>query len=96
MRHLDANNLLQYASHLKGQRLFTISREKPFTVRVTPDGLEITPGSTGEPRKVSAELVQRVCDEYSQSKSTSPGDYQRMTFDASYLIALIDGFQNQR
>jgi hypothetical protein len=41
---------------------------------------------------VSAERIQRVCDEFAQSKSIKPGDYQTITFDASYLMALVDGF----
>jgi hypothetical protein len=89
---IDANNLLNYASSLEGQELLTLKRKSAFAVKVTPDGIEIIPGSTGELRRVSRERIKQVCDEYAHSKSLSPGDYQHITFDASYLVSLIHGF----
>jgi len=90
---LDANNLLNYASRLEGQELLTLKRKSAFAVKkVTADGIEIIPGSTGELRRVSRERIKQVCDEYARSKSLNPGDYQAITFDASYLMSLIHGF----
>lgn len=40
-------------------------------------------------------MIQKVCEEYQQSLSIRPGHYQKITFDASYLLALIDRFIHQ-
>jgi hypothetical protein len=90
--HLDANNLLSFAATLERRELVTLKRKMAFEVKVTPDGLEIIPGSTGKCRRVSSGRIQRVCDEFGHSKSIKPGDYRTATRDASYLIALIDAY----
>src|SRR5439155_26327825 len=96
MNALTADDLLRFGSTLEGERLTTLRYSKPFTLRVLPNGLEITPGSSGEPRLVFREMVQAVCDEYKRSRSTRPSDYQAITFDVSYLLALIDRYFRQR
>jgi hypothetical protein len=86
---LTADHLLRFASTLEGERLSTLARGAEFTLRVLPAGVEITPTSSGEPRLVSREIVQAVCDEYLQSQSLRPSDYKDVSFDASYLLAVI-------
>jgi hypothetical protein len=90
---LTADSLLRFASGLEGERLTTMARGAAFTLRVLPVGIEITPESSGEARLVPREKVGRVCAEFQRLRSTKPGDYQAITFDASYLLAVIDLYE---
>ena len=92
---LDANSLLGYVDALDNRQLVTLARKKPFNVRATPDGIEIIPASK-HLRRVSREKIQRLCNEYTHSKSMKPGDYKAVSFDASYLLAVVDGFLHDR
>jgi plasmid stabilization system protein ParE len=89
---LTAETLLRFTATLEGKRIQTLAQRAVFTVRVLPAGVEITPVSTRKPRLVAREVVDRVCEEYSRSHSMQPGHYQAITFDASYLLALISRY----
>ena len=89
MASLTANDLLRYASALEGQRLTTAGGRAAFTVRVLPRGIEVTPESSGNPRIVPRAAIQLVIEEYEQSRNLQPGQYQSITFDASYLLGII-------
>lgn len=86
----SAGALLRFASSVEGERLATLSGRAQFTVRVLPTGIEVTPVSSGKPRLIPTAMIGRVCDVYLHSRSLKPGDYQDITFDASYLLALIE------
>jgi hypothetical protein len=96
MTTLTADHLLQYASRLEGQRLTTAGGRATFTIRVLPRGLEVTPESSGNARIISLQIIQLVIDQYEQSRNLQPGQYQSITFDASYLLALIAHFLHER
>ena len=84
-----AKELLQFASTLEGETMATRARQAAFSICVVPEGLEITPASSGTPRVVRKEKIQSVLDEYARSGSIRPTDYLTVTFDSSYLLALI-------
>jgi hypothetical protein len=92
MPNVTPTDLLRFASGLEGARLTTTARRAGFEVHVVPAGLEITPESTRKPRLVSRDTVQMVLNEYERTRSTRPGKYQHITFDASYLLALVDRY----
>jgi hypothetical protein len=92
MATLTVDQLLGYASGLEAEQLTTAGGRATFTVRVLPRGLEVTPTSSGTSRIVGREIIQLVIDEYEQSRNLSPGQYQSITFDASYLLAIIAHF----
>lgn len=89
MAGITADELLRYASTLEGQLLTTAGGRATFTIRVLPRGIEVTPESSGTPRIVPRETLQLVIDEYEQSRNLAPGQYQSITFDASYLLGII-------
>jgi hypothetical protein len=37
-------------------------------------------------------MIDRFCEQYDRTGSTRPVDYQDITFDASYLLALMDTY----
>jgi hypothetical protein len=83
------DKLLDFASSLEGDQLKTAGGRATFTLRVVPRGIEVTPASSGKPRLVSREMIQLVLDEYERSRNLTPGQYQAITFDASYLLVVI-------
>jgi hypothetical protein len=89
MAERTADELLRYASKLEGQRLKTAGGRATFTVRVLSHGLEVTPDSSGTPRVIPRETIQLVIDEYEQSRNLQPGQYQSITFNASYILSII-------
>lgn len=90
MYPLTAKRLLQFASTLEGENLTTRAQQAAFSVCVVPDGLEITPASSGTPRVVRREKIQSVLDEYARTESNRTTDYLKVTFNSSYLLALIN------
>jgi hypothetical protein len=90
---LNARNIVNYVNGLSDKRLRNLMRQKPFTVMSTPDGIEIPRASSRKPRHVSFGRIQGVCEDFLRSKSMKPADYHTITFDASYLLAIIDGLQ---
>lgn len=84
-----ANELLRFVSTLEGETLVTGAQQAAFSVCVVPEGLKITPASSGTSRVVRREQIRRVLDEYARSGSTRPVDYQSVSFNSSYLLALI-------
>lgn len=93
---LTADELLRDASGLEGQQLTTAGGRAAFTVRVLPRGLEVTPASSGTPRMIPRETIQLVIDQYELSRNLQPGQYQSITFDASYLLGIISHFLREQ
>lgn len=81
--------LIADAAELEGVELTTLTKAKPFQVRAARGGIEILP-SSGSPRLVNPERLQAVCEEFGRSRSLRPSNYTAITFDASYLLVLID------
>ena len=90
----SAEDFLAYASALENERLATAGGRAFFTLRAMPQGLEITPESSGKPRVVRRETIQLFLDEYQRSGKPQPAEYQGITFDASYLLAIIARYQH--
>jgi len=81
-------SLQDYVKGIEGKPLYTLARRRKFTARCGDDGLEYIPTSTGKPRRESRSVVERVLERYNRTGSLSPGDYQDITANASYLMAL--------
>ena len=74
---------------LDGSRLVTMARGRGFTVHASLDRIEYIPDSSGHPRPDSWERIALVIDRYNETRSKLPGDYQDLTYDASYVLALL-------
>lgn len=86
---MNAREFLRFASTLEGSRLETGVRRAGFRIRSGEAGLEITPESSGLTRVVKEGRIQQFLEEYRRSHSKTAGHYQDVTFDASYLLAVI-------
>lgn len=96
LEDFSADELIRYASKLEGQRLTTAGGRATFAVHVSLRGLEVTPESSAIPRIVTRETIQLVIEQYNRSRSLLPGQYQSITFDASYLLSIIDHYLEER
>jgi hypothetical protein len=89
MSQISVDELLRYASGLENERLTTAGGRASFSMKIVPQGIEITPDSSREPHIDDRETIQLVLDEYERSRNLQPGQYQEITADASYLLAII-------
>ena len=81
--------LVKFASTLEGERLETGVQRAGFRVSVSGSGIAVTPESTGRTRAIPRSSIERFLEEYGRVRSTKAGDYQQVSFDASYLLAII-------
>ena len=89
------DNLLAFSSALAGKTLTTLHRRKSFTVFVTGDTIEITPG-TGNVRNADRKYLGALLERMASTHSFRPSDYIDVTFNASYMLALVKLWQDRR
>lgn len=96
MHQVTANDIVSFVRSIEGQELKTAARNKAFTVRVVGNGIEYMPSSSSTPRAHPHKWLSRVCDEFSRTNSFKPGDYQRITVNASYALVIIAKYLEAR
>ena len=91
MLEVSPENLLKFAKEkLDKQELQTLHRKKAFAVEVKEGCLYFTPRSTHKkPRPHDGRYLQDVCDRFSKKQSYHPSDYRDLTYNASYILAII-------
>ncbi len=80
--------LRQFIQARSGETFHTLKRKAPFKAELHEGVLVITPRS-GISRRVPDSRIDRVCREHALSGSLQPGSHADVSFDASYLLALI-------
>ncbi|MDD4113513.1 MAG: hypothetical protein PHC56_10865 [Herbinix sp.] len=86
---IDYNGFIEFVKGLKGQTIYTIAKEKPFTVDVISNGLIYTPFSTMKPRTHIKNFIERVLERFETTESFKPADYHDISVNASYNLALL-------
>ena len=89
------DELLAFAGTLKGKQLQTLHRRKPFKVALVGGALEIIP-STGTPRATDRAHIGALLGHLKKTGSYQPGRYVDVTFNASYMLALVKAWQDSR
>jgi hypothetical protein len=84
----DVHNFVLTARRLK---LATPSQGKPFECEADKTTLYLK-NSAGNLRKIGRVELDEFCKEFSRTGSRSASYYQTQTFNASYLLALVDAF----
>ena len=92
----DIRDFMRFVKTLDGQALKTVAREKEFDVSVVRGGLEYTPRSTGKARFQEDRFIERVAERFADLRSFQPGDYHDITMNASYVVALIRHYLDER
>jgi len=70
----------------------TLDRGKGFEARNTVDGIVVIPESSGKKRPVKEEefrKIWRLCKDSPKEVRFRPGEYQRTTVNASYIITIM-------
>lgn len=93
---MTPRELIEIAKPLEDRRLQTRSRKAGFRIRVDDSALYIIPESTGVERRVSQKGIKAFLDEFGRSGVRRPGHYRDFTFDASYLLAILDASKETR
>jgi hypothetical protein len=86
------DELFAFARSVEGEPLQTLHRAKPFTVSVGGTKLNITPGSR-KPRATTRVRVAEVLKQLEKTGTFQPGRYQHLTYNASYVLALVKLWQ---
>lgn len=82
------DDLLELARRYEGQPLTTVTGTT-FFVGVYLDCPFFTPTSSGLGRSEGRKATEAFVARYNESGSLRPGDYARVSRDASYLIGLL-------
>ena len=80
--------LFAFARSVEGEPLETLHRPRPFSVLVDGAKLSITPGSR-KPRATTRIRVAEVLKKLEKTGTFQPGQYQHLTYNASYVLALV-------
>lgn len=83
------DNLLAYTRTLEGHILRTIAKGAKFRVSVREGYICYIPESTGKVRCHMFQFAKRVFDRFIRIRSFSPADYQDISVNASYMLAVI-------
>jgi hypothetical protein len=82
------DDLLALARRFEGQTLETVTGRK-FRVGVYLDCPFFTPESTGRGQSDGRAAAERFVERYNAIGSLRPGDYARVTRNASYYVGLL-------
>lgn len=85
--------LLDFARSKRGTILYTLKRKTPFRVEVSGNAFEFLPMS-GQARREGIAGADAVLKAFKAKRSWQMSDYQELTFNASYLLALLKGWQD--
>jgi len=91
----SADDLFGFCKTLRGETLRTMVRKTQFRIEVIDSCLEITPASSGGARRESKAAVSSLLARFDKTRSFQMSDYQDVSFNASYVLALVKAWQSQ-
>ena len=89
------SQFLDYCHTLKFKPIYTMARNKEFSVEIENDTIYFVPKTSGKRRRVDAGKTQEVLSQLSKFYDWSPGVYQAITFHASYILAVANHEKNK-
>ena len=88
-------DLVAFAKKIEGQPIYTLKRAKPFFVNVESGRLRFTPAKSSSVRRSNTEEIKSVLKRFADTGSFEPGKYSEISFNASYVLALVDAFRSK-
>jgi len=82
------DSFLDHCRSLSGKILHTGARSKPFSVEVEANTVFFIPQSSGKRRRADSAKTERILALLAESREWSPGQYQAITYHASYILAI--------
>jgi hypothetical protein len=92
--NITLQDLRGFAESINNEQLETLTRHKRFTFSLDHRGFHYIPESSGKPRIQENRYIERVLERFNQIWSMSPKDYQDISKNASYLLAVIKKYRN--
>jgi len=100
MRGIDivpsVDELFAFCRSLPAATWTTSVRRSIFTVEVDGNALAIIPSSSRAARREARQAVNAVLERLARTGSYRMSDYQDVSFNASYLLALVQAWQRHR
>ena len=87
-RGVTYDELVEIARQFEGQTLATVTGRR-FKVGISPRELFFTPESSGYGQSDGRRAHERFVERYNETGSLRPGDYSKVSRNASYLIGLL-------
>ncbi len=87
--------LFDFARSIKGQTLETLARGRKFTVEVIGTTLQYMPEKSHAERPESQKTLACLLAQLEETNSFQMSDYQKISFNASYDLALIKTWQRR-
>ncbi len=91
----STESLFSFCKRVKGETMTTAIQKTSFRVEVVGNNLEITPGSSKEPRRESKANVTLILARLAKTMSCQTSDYQDVSFNVSYVLALVKAWQDE-
>ncbi len=88
--------LFEFARSIKSQTMETMARGKKFTVDVVGTTLQFTPEESHAERPESQKNISCLLAELKETHSFQMSDYKKITFNASYDLALVKAWQQHQ
>lgn len=92
----SVDELFAYCRGAQGSNWTTAVRRSVFAVEVDGPALAITPASSRAARREGRETIKAVLERLERTGSYRMSDYADISFNASYLLALVQAFQHAR
>jgi len=89
----NIETLMAFARALEGEPLQTLFRKNTFYIKVIGDDLVFTPVSSRAPRRERCDQIKALLDELAKTGSFRKSDYADLSFNASYVLALVKQWQ---
>ena len=89
------SQLFDYCRSLDDVQLFTLAKNKEFSVEVENNSLFFVPKSSGKRRKADEKKTQEVLESFTRYNDWSQASYKSITFHASYILALLHHEKNK-
>lgn len=90
----SVDELFAFCRRTPGSSWTTAVRRSAFTVEVDGSALAITPASSRAARREGKEAVKAVLERLERTGSYRMSDYADISFNASYLLALVHAYQH--
>jgi hypothetical protein len=92
--NITRQELTECAKSITGTTLETGARHNKFLFYVVDEGFHYIPESTMKPRIQENRYIDRVIERYNERGTLSPRDYNDLTVNTSYLLAVIQQYIN--
>jgi hypothetical protein len=95
MEKIPTDQFLAFCRELEGFELTTMARKTKFSVFVTEEGLEFLVSGTGNRRKHTLSYVESFNKRFAELNDDDAllaGNYNDLTANASYQLALVNLF----